>query len=82
VHRTFAGILGTAAFATTILCGWAAGGDAAAVLPRAATALVIFAVLGAACGRLALWMVEEGVAAQLHETLALNDKKQVKPQRK
>jgi hypothetical protein len=28
-----------------------------------------------------LWMVEEGVAAQLHETLTLNDKKQVTPQR-
>jgi hypothetical protein len=74
VHRTFAGILGTAAFATTILRGWAAGGDAAAVLPRAATVLVIFGVLGAAAARLALWMVEEGVAAQLHETLALNEK--------
>jgi hypothetical protein len=75
VHRTFAGILGTAAFATTILRGWSVGGDAAAVLPRAAAALLAFAVVGAACGRLALWIVEEGVTAHLHEALALKEKK-------
>jgi hypothetical protein len=75
VHRQFAGILGTAAFATTIVRGWAVGADAANVLPRAAACLAIFSVLGAAVGRLALWMVEEGVAAQLHEALSAAEKK-------
>jgi hypothetical protein len=75
VHRQFAGILGAAAFATTIVRGWAGGGDAAAVLPRAAAALVVFALLGATVGRLALWIVEEGVTARLHEALTVREKK-------
>jgi hypothetical protein len=75
VHRQFAGIFGTAAFATTVLRGWAVGADAASVLPRAAACLAIFSVLGAAVGRLALWLVEEGVAAHLHEALSATDKK-------
>lgn len=75
MHRQFAGILGTAAFATTIVRGWAVGADAATVLPRAAACLAIFSVLGAAVGRLALWMVEEGVAAHLHDALSATEKK-------
>jgi hypothetical protein len=75
VHRQFAGIFGTAAFATTIVRGWALGADAATVLPQAAACLAIFSVLGAALGRLALWTVEEGVAAQLHEALSATEKK-------
>jgi len=75
VHRQFAGILGAAAFATTIVRGAALGGDAAAVLPRAAACLAIFSILGAAVGRLALWMVEEGVTAHLHEAMAGREKK-------
>lgn len=75
MHRQFAGILGAAAFATTIVRGWAGGGDAAAVLPRAAAALVVFSICGAAVGRLALWIVEEGVTARLHEALAVREKK-------
>ena len=75
MHRQFAGILGTAAFATTVVRGWAVGADATAVLPRAAACLAIFSVLGAAVGRLALWMVEEGVAAHLHDALSATEKK-------
>lgn len=72
MHRQFAGILATAAFAITVIRGWSVGGDAAAVLPRAAAMLIAFAILGAALGRTALWMVEEGVDAQLRD--ALNEK--------
>lgn len=70
VHRQFAGILATAAFAITVIRGWSVGGDAAAVLPRAAAMLVGFGILGAALGRVALWLVEEGVDAQLREVLS------------
>jgi hypothetical protein len=75
VQRRFAGILGTAAFTTSVLYGWSAGGDAAAVLPRAAACLALFAVIGTISGSLALWMVEEGVTAQLREALAERGKK-------
>lgn len=69
MHRQFAGILATAAFAITVIRGWSVGGDAAAVLPRAAAMLVGFGILGAALGRVALWMVEEGVESRLREAL-------------
>jgi hypothetical protein len=70
VHRQFAGILATAAFTITVVRGLAYGSDAAAVLPRAAAMLVLFGLAGAVLGRVALWMVEEGVSANLREALA------------
>ena len=75
VHRQFAGILGTAAFTITIVNGLAAGADAATALPRAAAMLIVFTLLGAIVGRTAMWMVEEGVSARLHEALAEKSKK-------
>jgi hypothetical protein len=70
VHRQFAGILGSIAFTIVVLRGWAAGGDAAAVIPRALGMLILFAIVGAAAGRIGLWMVEEGVAARFRDQLA------------
>ena len=70
MHRQFAGILGSIAFTIVVLRGWAAGGDAAAVIPRALGMLVLFAIVGAAAGRIGLWMVEEGVAARFRDQLA------------
>lgn len=70
MHRQVAGILGSVAFAITVICGAAAGADASAIVPRATAALVIFAIAGAAAGRLALWTVEEGVTSRLRDELA------------
>jgi hypothetical protein len=70
VHRQFAGILGSIAFTITVLRGWTVGGDAAAVIPRALGMLILFALVGAAAGRIGLWMVEEGVAARFRDQLA------------
>lgn len=70
MHRQFAGILGSIAFTIVVLRGWAAGGDAAAVIPRALGMLILFALVGAAAGRIGLWMVEEGVAARFRDQLA------------
>lgn len=70
VHRTFAGILGSIAFTLVVLRGWASGGDVAAVLPRAIGSMILFAIVGAAAGRIGLWMVEEGVAARFRDQLA------------
>lgn len=74
MHRTFAGILGAAAFAVVLGHGCAMGSGPSTVVPRATLCLVLFAIAGAAVGRIALWTVEEGVAAQLHESLAATDK--------
>ncbi|MBL9084123.1 MAG: hypothetical protein JNK76_20130 [Planctomycetales bacterium] len=70
MHRQFAGILGSIAFTIVVLRGWAVGGDAAAVIPRALGMLILFAIVGAAAGRIGLWMVEEGVAARFRDQLA------------
>lgn len=77
VHRTFAGISGAAAFAISVFHGWSTGDAATNVVPRAVVSLLWFALAGAVVGRLALWMVEEGVAARLHESLAAEKPKEV-----
>lgn len=81
MQRTFAGILGSTAFTITVIRGWALGGDAPAVIPRAAAALLLFAVLGAAAGRVALWLVDEGVAARFRDELERHKTKPQQPRR-
>lgn len=75
MHRQYAGILGSVAFAMSALCGVAAGADAPAIVPRAIAMLLAFALVGAVVGRLALWTVEEGVSARLRDELADTGKK-------
>ncbi len=74
MYRQFAGILGSIAFTLTVMRGWALGGDATNVLPRAVASLILFAILGAVAGRIGLWMVEEGVAARFKEQMAATKK--------
>lgn len=75
MHRQFAGILGSAAFVIAVLRGWSQGGDPTVVFPQAVAFLIVFTIAGAAAGRIALWMVEEGVTAQLRDALAERSKK-------
>ena len=73
--RTFAGILGSTAFTVAVLHGWSAGGGLPDVVPRAASCLLGFALLGWVVGHVALRTVEEGVAARLHESLTADKPK-------
>lgn len=75
MHRQFAGILGAAAFTISLVNSVVQGAGAATAMPRALGMLVAFALLGAATGRIALWMVEEGVSARLHEALSEKSEK-------
>lgn len=75
MHRQFAGILGAAAFTISLVNSVVWGAGAATAVPRALGMLIGFALLGAVLGRIALWMVEEGVSARLHEAMSEKNEK-------
>jgi len=78
VERVYAGILGSAAFTIAILRGSILGSDAGTTLSQASLALLLFAVLGAVAGRVALSLVEEGVTSKLRDELALKSEAKTK----
>ena len=75
--RRYAGILGTLAFSLTVFLGLLRGAGAESTLFSAITSLVTFAVVGAAIGAWAGWIVNDSVQTQLaNELTAMEPGKQ------
>ncbi len=65
MSRAYAGVLGFLAFGVSVARGVADGQDAAAVLPNACLALLLFAAAGAAAGVMGDSLVKESVEKNL-----------------
>ncbi|MCE9607365.1 MAG: hypothetical protein K8U03_20970 [Planctomycetia bacterium] len=78
MERIYAGILGSAAFTIMIMRGWLLGDEAGNVLSQASLALLLFTALGAVVGRIAFFLVEEGVTSKLRNELALKSEAKTK----
>jgi hypothetical protein len=76
--RSYAGILGPLAFATTVIRGLAAGHGAEGTLQTACLAMFAFAALGYVLGRAAALIVDDSVRAGFRAELeALEAEEQV-----
>lgn len=63
--RTFAGVLGTLAFATTMVRGLLHGGGFQPTVSAAMGWLIGMAVVGAVVGELASWIVADSIRSSL-----------------
>jgi hypothetical protein len=69
--RTYAGVLGTLAFTTTVVRGLLHGGGFQSTMTSAMACLVGFAAIGAVIGELAAWIVADSIRSTLaSETIA------------
>ena len=62
--RSYAGILGSLAFATVIVRGLLAGADVIGTIKTASAALFVFAAVGYVAGRIAAAVVRDSVHAK------------------
>jgi hypothetical protein len=65
VGRTYAGVLGTLAFATTIARGLIHDGGFESTMTIAIGCLIVFAILGAVIGELAGWIVADSIRSNV-----------------
>ena len=63
--RTYAGVLGTIAFAATVARGLFHGGGFQTTLTAAVACLIAFAAIGAIVGELAGWIVADSIRSNL-----------------
>jgi outer membrane lipoprotein SlyB len=68
--RRYAAVLGLLAFAAVLVRGTLAGGALESTLGHAIFCLLVFTILGAIIGRVAQWIVEDAIRAQLTVELA------------
>jgi hypothetical protein len=68
--RRYAAVLGLLAFAAVLVRGTIAGGALESTLGHAILCLMVFTILGAILGRVAQWIVEDAIRAQLTAELA------------
>ena len=63
--RTYAGVLGTLAFATTVVRGLIHSGGFGSTMATAIAHLIVFAVIGGMIGELAEWIVADSIRSSL-----------------
>lgn len=80
--RSYAGILGSLAFLTTIVRGWMAGGGTEQVLFQAWLSMLMFASIGTVAGALAGWIVEDSVETKIAAELEAQETALKTPQAK
>lgn len=68
--RTYAGVLGTLAFATTSVRGLIHGAGFQSTVMTAIGWLITFAVIGAVVGELAAWIVTDSIRSRLRAEMA------------
>jgi outer membrane lipoprotein SlyB len=82
VGRSYAGILGSLAFLTTVLRGWIAGAGTEQVLFQASLSMFALAVVGAIAGALAGWIVEDSVETKIAAELEAQENAPKTPPKK
>jgi hypothetical protein len=65
VGRSFAAVLGTLAFATTVARGMVHGGGMQSTVEAAIGSSIAFAVVGWIVGELAAWIVDDSIRSEL-----------------
>ena len=80
--RSYAGILGSLAFLTTVIRGWIAGAGAEQTLFQAALSMLTLAVIGAIVGALAGWIVKDSVETKIAAELEAQEAAAKTPQKK
>ena len=79
--RSYAGILGSLAFLTTVLRGWIAGAGPEQVLFQASLSMLGLAAVGAIAGSLAGWIVEDSVETKIAAELEAQEAAAKTPQK-
>ncbi len=68
--RSYAGVLGLLAFLATIARGVCHRGSLESTVSQAVFSLIVFAIVGAATGWLAGWIIDDSVRGQLATEMA------------